>query len=183
MTTEPPNTMAHAEREIAIARKLVGDDLTIEPFIPHIMVLTGAFLESGQSGHSAPHTAAAIVATLERLMMYRPLTPLTGEEGEWRPGTPRQNLRDSRVFLHGDGRVTFNEGLAWVDEKGHGFHGLASGVSSQTDLILPCSPLTRYVQVTTHEVAPGSWEFRIADPTERAELQASQGILPDIMEP
>lgn len=69
----------HAERELEILTKTFPDSI-LTPFTNEIIALCEAFGNSGQSGGSAPFTIQAILQTVKELMMFEPLTPLTGEE-------------------------------------------------------------------------------------------------------
>jgi hypothetical protein len=157
------NTKTHAKRELELLEKNVPDALVI-PFKREILALCEKFGKSGQSGGSGPYTASAISQTIEKLLMYGTLVPLTGKDSEWidvtemNDGVPwYQNKRDSRVFKdennrcffidaivfdHGDGRFTGN-GI--TSEK----YGNIS--SSQYVRSFPFTPKTFYVDVIKDE--------------------------------
>lgn len=72
--------------------------------------LLNVFIEQGHSGSSAPYA----VALFEKLALWKPIAPLTGEEDEWAPafdnrGT-QQNKRNSAVFRDADGRAYWSTG-------------------------------------------------------------------------
>lgn len=179
----------HAVQELeALAREHAGEELTITPFIPSVLALVQAFAESGQSGGSAPFTAACITKTLDKLLAYKPLAPLTGEEAEWNDvsdimGEPMwQNRRDSRVFKRADGTISFNDAIIWEEEDGNHITGRVAGFTSSQPITLPGSPSTRFVKVKRLPTEdPDDWKFEIADKAEEAELRAlypsSQGDL------
>jgi hypothetical protein len=72
--------------------------------------LLKVFVEQGHSGASAPYA----VALFEKLAMWKPIKPLTGEEEEWRKPSGKdshyQNKRDSSVFKGIDGQAYWTEG-------------------------------------------------------------------------
>ena len=174
-----PPLVRHATVELeALARAHLGEELTITPFVPQVLAMIQAFGESGQSGGSAPYTAGCIVSVLKKLMAYEPLTPLTGHDEEWGDvgpmnGSPMwQNRRDSRVFKHEDGRVTFNDAIIWEEEDGCRIAGWVGGFSPSQPITLPCTPKTRYVEVTRLPTAdPDDWQYRITDKAEEIEMR------------
>lgn len=78
-----------------------------------ILDLIEMFDSQGHSGFTAPYVAH----TFHRLAMYKPLTPLTGEDDEWcEIGDGRyQNKRCSSVFKDKDGRAYNIEGKVFTD--------------------------------------------------------------------
>jgi hypothetical protein len=101
------NLVDHARRELAI----IGEDPWITDGLCKVIA---AFAEMGHSGFSAEHCAAA----LEKLLRFRPLSPLTDDPAEWIDqseisGTPLwQGVRDPRAMSK-DGGKTY----ALVDEE------------------------------------------------------------------
>ena len=174
------NLVEHAKIEFGLLMTANPDDeLVITPFIPQVLALVEAFGDSGQSGGSAPFTANCIISVLKKLMAFEPLSPLRGDDSEWGDvsdltGHPFwQNKRDSRVFKHADGSVTFNDALVWEEEDGGRITGCVSGFTSSQPITLPCTPKTRYVKVTRLPTDdPDDWQFKISDPLEEAELQS-----------
>ena len=71
----------------------------------HILHMVKEFANEGHSGFSAPYAIDA----LSKLLSYKPLAPLTGEDDEWNDllimdGSPSwQNNRHSSVFKNADG--------------------------------------------------------------------------------
>jgi len=67
--------------------------------------LLKVFAEQGHSGSSAPYA----VALFEKLAMWKPIAPLTGEDDEWHGDDfgsgVKQNLRNSSVFKNEDGQA------------------------------------------------------------------------------
>lgn len=85
-----------------------------------ILEILEKFSEQRHSGYSASYA----IARLERLLRFKPITPLTGEEDEWHEissSGSRQNKRCSSVFQQKDGSyqdvdaiiVSDNGGITW----------------------------------------------------------------------
>jgi len=90
----------HARRELA----LIGEDSWIADGPCKVVA---AFAEMGHSGFSAAHCAD----TLNQLLRYQPLSPLTDDPAEWIDqseisGTPLwQNTRDPRAMSQDGGKT------------------------------------------------------------------------------
>ena len=94
-----------------------GDDPYNEAVANAILDLLGVFDHQGHSGFSAPY----VISVFERLAMFKPLTPLTGEDDEWNEVGDGvfQNKRYSAVFKHGkDGKAYNIEGKKFSDDGG-----------------------------------------------------------------
>ena len=80
-----------------------------------ILDLIELFASQGHSGFTAPYTVNAF----KRLAMYKPLSPLTGEDSEWSEvgSGVCQNKRYSAVFKE-DGKAYNIEGKAFTDNNG-----------------------------------------------------------------
>lgn len=79
-----------------------------------ILDLIGLFASQGHTGFTAPYVAS----TFHRLAMFKPLSPLTGEDDEWnelRDGS-FQNKRYSAVFKKKDGTAYDIEGKVFTDD-------------------------------------------------------------------
>jgi len=77
--------------------------------------LLKVFAEQGHSGSSAPYA----VALFEKLAMWKPIAPLTGEDDEWNGvgSNTWQNRRNSSVFKDVEGNAYWIEGRVfweWV---------------------------------------------------------------------
>ena len=95
------NLFAHAEHELDLIGMIDnGDETDMNTAMRrHILMMMEVFSNEGHSGFSASYAANAI----SKLMMYKPLSPLTGEDDEWFKhdyvGQPTyQNKRRSSVF-------------------------------------------------------------------------------------
>lgn len=97
----------HARRELT----LFGED---PETIDAIASVVQAFADTGPSGGSAPY----IIAYLEKLLRFEPLTPLTNDPGEW---TDRSDISGYPVWQSNrDGRAMSEDGgkTYWlVDER------------------------------------------------------------------
>lgn len=83
----------------------------------HIINLLEVFSGGGHSGSSAPY-AVSLFAQLAR---FKPIAPLTGEDGEWSAVGDGmfQNKRDTRVFKDAsryDGKAFIIEGIVFWEE-------------------------------------------------------------------
>ena len=111
------NLVDHARREL----ELIGEEPeTVEGYIRVIQ----AFADMGHSGGSA----SVAIPTLERLMSYKNLSPLTDDPAEWffhdaemwdgKNGV-WQNLRNSEAFSHDGGKTYYllSEGAHDLNRK------------------------------------------------------------------
>ncbi len=147
-----------AELELEILEK-TGDYTFVLEFKEDILRICKTFSESGQSGGSAPYVANAVCKVIKSLMLYEPLSPLTGEDYEWAEcGSPDyyQNIRDGRVFKNkNNGEVTFIEGIVFREPDGSKFTGSAElkkgkNIGSSTKIkSFPFTPKTFYIDVNS----------------------------------
>ena len=81
----------------------------------HILHMMQEFAEEGHSGFSASYA----IGLLEKLLRYKPLTPLTGEDDEWidiafqSGGILWQNKRASHVFKDNEGAYDIDGKVFW----------------------------------------------------------------------
>ena len=113
----------YAKRELALLG--TDDDGIQEMMNGQILDIIETFAEQGHSGF----TAGYVLSILERLLRWKPIKPLTGEEDEWCDPDPylhhRQNKRCSSVFMDENGVVTDideytisdNGGITWFYSK------------------------------------------------------------------
>ena len=104
-----------------------------------VMELLKVFSDQGHSGSSAPFTIQAFT----RLASWKPLTPLTGEDDEWR-STSRgsyQNKRFSEVFKDGDGQAYWFRGkVFWTwetNDNGEKYKSYFVNNHSRVDITFP----------------------------------------------
>ncbi len=159
------NTMRYAQQELGILCKTAGtepdDRPVIEEFIPEMLALIDKFGNSGQSGGSAPYTANAICSTLKKLMLQKPICPITGIDEEWcntiGDGSVYQNNRDGAIFKKGiDEKPYYLDAVVWKGdiegESGNDwdtFSGTLWGITSRQYIkSFPFTPKTFYIDVT-----------------------------------
>ena len=133
-----------------------------EDMCKHVLKLLDVFADEGHSGGTAPYA----VQLFEKLAMFKPIVPLTGEDWEWHEASEGvfQNKRCSRVFKQVDrfdgqaydidGRVFYE----WVereldpDEEGYpGKRRYKSHYTSRESMVpitFPYTPTTEYVEAT-----------------------------------
>jgi len=100
------NLVKHAETELDLIGLTDEDDYN-SAMRKHILHMIKEFADEGHSGFSGAYA----IQILTRLMHFRPLTPLTGEDSEWNDiasygdgSTMRwQNKRHGSVFKDADG--------------------------------------------------------------------------------
>ena len=109
----------YAERELPKA----GDDEWQKLINDNILEMLTVFSNQGHSGTSA----AYVRARLDKLLDWKPLSPLTGEEDEWIDGykwsdnSSQQNKRCFSVFKDKDGRAYDISGYVFRDPGGGAF--------------------------------------------------------------
>lgn len=94
-----------------------GDDPYNESVANAILELLEVFDNQGHTGFTAPYTAGLF----HRLAMFKPLTPLTGEDDEWNETELGcfQNKRYSAVFKdEKNGKAYNTEGKIFSDDGG-----------------------------------------------------------------
>ena len=82
----------------------------------NVIELLEVLSKQGHTNHTAPY----VIATFSRLAHHKPLTPLTGEDDEWRDiGNGKyQNKRYGAVFKDADGKAYNIEGKIFSDDNG-----------------------------------------------------------------
>lgn len=96
------NILSHAMVELdRIGMTEDSEDEMNRAMRKHILHMMNEFAEEGHSGFSASYA----ISILTRLMDFKPLSPLTGDEAEWNEvGEGHwQNKRKSSVFKDADG--------------------------------------------------------------------------------
>lgn len=99
-TTDSP-LVDHARRELA----LIGEDQDV---IDGIVKVIEAFAEVADSGGSTPF----VIAHVEKLMRFEPLSPLTNDHAEWQDqsaasGVPLWQSRRNPMAFSADGGQTY----------------------------------------------------------------------------
>lgn len=104
------NLITHMEQEFRASGLLSGTDPLEEKLVASLRGLIREFAAQDHSGS----TASMTLSLFDRLVHYKPLTPLTGDELEWNevpaeqagPDGPRfVNKRCSSVLKYADGRA------------------------------------------------------------------------------
>jgi hypothetical protein len=158
-----------------------GDTPLVKEFIPEILALVDKFGNSGQSGGSAPYTAGSIISALKKLLMFEPISPVTGESHEWDNGQISkgtfQNNRCYGVFKEGEnGDPYYLDAIVWKTPKGSTWSVTAKDSggkeirSRQFIKSFPFTPKTFTIDVEEKEVNPDDWEFYIKDPNQLEEV-------------
>jgi hypothetical protein len=157
----------HADIEFDILRKEVPDAVVLE-FEDEIKVLVKKFIESGQSGSSAPFVSSAIVNTVKSLCMFKPLTPITENEDSWKH--PDQNTRLSSLFMDDKGAYYLNAIVWQGKEDWNTFTGSVyvddanfQKISSHQYVKFPFRPKTFYIDVVRVPITPEEAEKRDID--------------------
>ena len=119
-----------------------SDDEMNRMMCDHILKMVDVFAEEGHSGFSAEYA----ISLLEKLLRWKPLSPLTGEDDEWIEHEDNifQNKRYSCVFKNGkDGQPYDIRGKVFVEPDGASY----TSRDSRVYIEFPYVPKTEYVNV------------------------------------
>ena len=125
------------------------DDEWQEAICNHVLKLLEVFSNEGHSGSSAPYT----VNVFQKLAMFEPLVPLTGEDWEWTEVHDGvfQNKRCSHVFKQADrfdGQAYDIDGIIFYDwytnENGEKSKSYFTGRESCVPITFPYTPTKEY---------------------------------------
>lgn len=108
----------------------------------NVLELLRVFSKQGHSGASAPYC----ISVFEKLAMFKPLTPLTGNDDEWNEvvdGKLWQNNRCSHVFKEADGRAYDGEARIFREPNGACY----TSKDSRAYIKFPYTPTRKYVDV------------------------------------
>lgn len=177
------NLKDFAEKELDLLIKSVenkGDTPLIKEFVPEILSLVDKFGNSGQSGGSAPYTAGSIISALKKLLLFQPISPVTGEDHEWDNSISEETWQNKRcygVFKKGSkGDPYYLDAIIWKTPSGATWSGSAKDqdgntVSSRQFIKeFPFTPKTFVIDVEEKEIAPDDWDFTIKDPSKLEEV-------------
>lgn len=117
----------------------------------HIIRMVREFSREGHSGSSAPYA----IGLLEKLLMFKPLLPLTGEDNEWNEvGDGKfQNRRCSHVFKNSkDGQAYDSEGRIFREPGGACF----TSNESRVYITFPYTPEREVVDVELERDTEGN---------------------------
>jgi hypothetical protein len=154
------NLLTHARNEFRAA-KWINDngeycDEMQGMICDHVLKLLEVFSNEGHSGSSAPYA----VNVFQKLAMYEPLVPLTGEDWEWTlldyGVDPKwQNKRCGRVFKDADGVAYDIDGIVfydWYEDENHERHkSHYTCRESRVPVTFPYTPTTVYKERETPE--------------------------------
>jgi len=107
-----------------------------------ILDLIDLFGSQGHSGFTAPY----VITAFSRLAMFKPLSPLTGEDDEWKELSDGsfQNKRYSAVFKDKDGTAYNINGKVFTDD-GEVWYGCKDSIVNVTfPYVVPDKP--EYIQ-------------------------------------
>ena len=118
------NLYEYAKNELDILEKSCKSEESLKlqkAMDDSILNVIKVFADQNYSGS----TASYALSTLKRLLTYKPLTSLTGEDSEWedisqyqgKPGW--QNKRCPSIFKEEDGKCFWVEGKYFSDDEGH----------------------------------------------------------------
>jgi len=139
----------------------------------HILHMIKEFADEGHSGFSAQYA----IDILSKLLSFKPLTPLTGEDDEWcdvseySGTTTYQNKRCSSVFKDGkDGEsYNINGKVFWEWYKDEGGNPFKSYYTSRDSRV----PVTFPYTVPEEPI----YEYRHSDAEPKSPPQNEQGFL------
>lgn len=137
-----------------LARIGTDEDGMQEVMNRDILEIIEKFSGQGHSGFSAGYA----LSVLDRLLRFKPISPLTGEDEEWNEVSPRgeyQNKRCSSVFKNADGAAYDIDAIIVSDDGG--ITWLSSGRFRKEvtfPYVVPTFPERVYIEYT-EDVPPG----------------------------
>lgn len=158
------NLKSYAEIELEILEKSTTGDAVIVPFKKELIALADAFGKSGQSGGSAPFVATALSQAVKKLLLFEPITEITGIDEEWSDrcidsfSKTLQNKRCSALFKNITGECHYVDAIVFKGEEKHSTFTSGGSVyvdrtfkerigSSQIIKGFPFTPKTFYLDV------------------------------------
>lgn len=167
------NLLSHAMDELdRIGMTEDSDDEMNVAMRKHILHMMQEFANEGHSGFSAGYA----INILTKLMDFKPLSPLTGEDSEWRNvrdygGEPHyQNIRRSSVFKDADGSCYDIDGKVfwewYKDEDGNISKSYYTCFESRVPVTFPYTVPDKPI-----------YEYRHSDAEPRSAPQNESGFL------
>jgi hypothetical protein len=161
------NLFKHAERELDLIG-LTEENEYDGMMRKHILHMIKEFSDEGHSGFSASYA----ISLLSRLLDYKPLSPLTGEDSEWTQvadgssGMKYQNNRKSSVFKDADGSCYDIDGKVfwewYKNGSGEAVRSYYSCRESQVPVtfpyVVPDKPIYEYRQSNADPKTPPQTE-------------------------
>ena len=138
----------------------------------HIVHMIKEFSEEGHSGFSGRYA----LNILTKLLDFKPLTPLTGEDDEWHDvseysgKTTFQNIRCSSVFKNANGECYDIDGKVfwewYKDEDGEAVKTYYSGSGCSVPVTFPYTPPDKPI-----------YEYRQSDAEPKTPPQTEEGFI------
>ena len=163
--------LSYAESELNLIGLTEEDDYNAM-MRKHILHMVKEFADEGHSGFSAPYA----IQILTKLMSFKPLTPLTGEDDEWvevsqyGDGTPHyQNKRLSSVFKDNTGSYDIDGKVFWEwyrDEDDKPFKSYYTSRDSRVEVTFPYTAPDKPI-----------YEYRQSEAEPRSPAQNEEGFL------
>ena len=163
--------VSYAESELNLIG-LTDEDEYNAMMRKHILHMIKEFADEGHSGFSAPYA----IQILTKLMSFKPLTPLTGEDDEWTnvsvygDGTPHyQNKRLSSVFKDKDEVYNIDGKVFWEwykDEDGKPVKTYYTSRDSRVPVTFPYTVPDKPI-----------YEYRQSDAEPRSPAQTEEGLI------
>ena len=140
------NLMDWAKNELKLWN--VDNDEFGEMASNDVLEVLDVLCNQGHSGMSAP----IIIEVIQRLWLWKPLTPLTGEDGEWNEvGSGQyQNRRCPSVFKDTD-KAYYLDGRVFVEPNGNTFTCGLSSVDIDFPFTVPDKPIYVYLKYSIDE--------------------------------
>ena len=163
--------LSYAESELNLIG-LTDEDEYNAIMRKHILHMIKVFADEGHTGFSAPYA----ISILTKLMSFKPLTPLTGEDDEWTnvsdygDGTPHyQNKRYSCVFKDASGTYDIDGKVFWEwykDEDGKPFKSYYTSIDSRVPVTFPYTAPDKPI-----------YEYRQSEAEPRTPPQTEEGFI------
>lgn len=177
----------HFEDELEILRAYVEEegkgkeknDLVIEDFIPDIYSIIEKFSKQRHSGFSASAYANILSDTLKKILLFQPISPITGNDSEWMDVAEEdgkdlfQNKRCSALFKVGkDGKPYYLDAIVFKGEMEYDTFTSndMGGISSRQYIRLPFTPKTFYIDVITKKINDEEMEYILKDKNQLIEV-------------
>ena len=167
------NILEHAKDELdRIGMTEYSSDEMNVMMRKHILHMMNEFAEEGHSGFSASYA----ISILTKLMDFKPLSPLTGEDNEW--GDVReygespswQNKRRSSVFKNADGTCYDIDGKVfwewYKDKEGNSFKSYYTSIDSRVPVTFPYTVPDKPI-----------YEYRYSDADPKQPAQNENGFI------